>query len=98
MFKALFKFVRIPFGLCNTPATFQRLMQRVLTGLEGKLCFVFIDDILVYSQTFEEHLERLQAVFTRLREAGLKLKPKKCALLQEEITFLVHAMSAAGIH
>ena len=93
----LFEFVRMPFGLCNAPATFQRLMQRVLTGLEGKMCFVFIDDILVYSQTFEEHLECLQTVFTRLREAGLRLKPKKCALLQEEITFLGHVVSPAGI-
>ena len=94
----LFEFVCMPFGLCNAPATFQRLMQRVLTGLEGKMCFVFIIyDILVYSKTFEEHLECLQTVFARLREAGLRLKPKKCGLLQKEITFLGH-VSASGIH
>ena len=74
----LYEFTRMPFGLCNAPATFQRLMQVVLSGIEGKFCFVYIDDILVCSNTFEDHLEHLQQVFERLRKAGLTLKPRKC--------------------
>ena len=57
----LFEFNRMPFGLCNAPSTFQRLMQTVLTGLEDKTCFVYIDDILVCSRTFEEHVRHLKA-------------------------------------
>ncbi len=53
----------MPFGLCNVPSTFQRLMQTVLAGIDGKSCFVYIDDILVCSRTFEEHLEHLQVVW-----------------------------------
>ena len=59
------------FGLCNTPATFQRLMQVVLSGLEWDCCFVYIDDMLVASKTFEDHLRHLQLVFERLERAGL---------------------------
>ena len=59
----LYEFTRMPFGLCNAPATFQRLMQVVLSGLGGKFCFVYIDDILVCSKTFEEHIYHLKQVF-----------------------------------
>ncbi len=79
----LYEFTRMPFGLCNAPATFQRLMQVVLAGLEWDCCFVYIDDILVASQSFEEHMRHLQLVFERLRQAGLRLKPKKCFFLRE---------------
>jgi len=77
-YHGLHEFVRMPFGLCNTPATFQRLMQVVLAGLEWKYCFVYLDNILVCSKTFGEHLEHLWLVFERLRRARLTLKPKKC--------------------
>ena len=73
----LFEFERMSFGLCNAPATFQRLMQAVLAGMEWDFCFVYLDDILVRSRTFEEHLDHLYQVFDRLRKAGLTLKPKK---------------------
>ena len=66
---------RMAFGLTNAPATFQRLMERCMGELNLKECLIFLDDILVFSQTFEEHLERLEAVFSRLKEHGLKLKP-----------------------
>lgn len=72
--KGLFEFIRMPFGLCNAPATFQRVMQSVLAGLEWKCCYVYIDDTLVASETFEEHLEHLRAVLLRLRKAGLSLR------------------------
>lgn len=93
----LFEFVRMPFGLCNAPATFQRLMQRVLAGLEYECCFVYLDDILVASRTFNEHLSHLREVFTRIQAAHLRLKPKKCQLLRERVLFLGHVVSATGI-
>ena len=72
------EFVRLPFGLCNGPSTFQRLMEVVLNGLVWDSCFVYIDDVLVCSRTFDAHLRHLEQVFQRLREANLKLKPQKC--------------------
>ena len=93
----LFEFVRMPFGLCNAPATFQRVMQWVLAGLEGRSCFVYLDDVLMASETFTDHLQHLREVLTRLRSAGLRLKPKKCHLLQREVLFLGHVIAANGI-
>ena len=95
--KGLFEFIRMPFGLCNAPATFQRIMQRVLSGLEGRSCFVYLDDILVVSKTFEEHLHHLRGVFLRIRASFLRLKPKKCGLLRPEVPFLGHVISAKGV-
>ena len=95
--RGLFEFTRMPFGLCNAPATFQRLMQVILTGLEGKSCFVYLDDILVVSSTFEDHLHHLAELFERLRQAGLRLKPKKCLLLRKEVPYLGHILSASGV-
>jgi len=93
----LFEFTRMPFGLCNAPSTFQRLMQTVLAGLEGKVCFVYIDDILVCSRTFQEHLTHLRAVLQRLRDANLKLKLRKCSFLRPEVHYLGHVISKGGI-
>ena len=67
----------MPFGLCNTPATFQRLMDLVLAGLQWSSCLVYLDDIIVTGKTFLEHLHHLRVVFDRLREANLKLMPAK---------------------
>ena len=66
-------------------------------GLESRSCFVYLDDILVVSRTFEEHLHRLQAGFERMRKTGLRLKPSKCHLFQEEVLFLGDVVSASGI-
>ena len=93
----LFEFTVMPFGLCNVPATFQRLMETVLEGLTRKQCFVYLDDILVISSTWEEHLQNLHLVFERLHEAGLRLKPRKCAFALREVTYLGHVISEAGI-
>ena len=68
----------MPFGLTNAPATFQRLMESCLGELHLKWCIIYLDDIIVFSQTQEEHLHRLKAVFNKLKAAGLKLKPSKC--------------------
>ena len=93
----LYEFTRMPFGLCNAPATFQRLLQTVLSGLEGKFCFVYLDDILICSKSFEEHLQHLQQIFERLRKAGLTLKPKKCSFLRKQVIYLGHVISSSGI-
>jgi transposase InsO family protein len=88
---------RMPFGLTNAPATFQRLMESCMGDLYLTYCLLYLDDIVVYSQTYEEHLERLQAVFERLKEAGLKLKPSKCKFFQKTIKYLGHVASEQGI-
>ena len=89
--------VRMPFGLCNAPATFQRVMQIVLSGLEWMSCFVYLNDILIASKTFSEHIQHIREVFQRLRAAGLRLKPKKCIFLRDEVPYLGHFISAHGI-
>lgn len=94
IYQGLFEFVRMPFGLCNAPVTFQRLMQRVLTGLDW--CFIYLDDILIVSSTFEEHL--LREVLARLRKAGLRLKPGKCHLLKQKVCFLGRIISEEGVY
>ena len=86
---------RMPFGLTNAPATFQRLMEQTLQNLPNVI--VFIDDIVVFSATFEDHLEKLDKVFERLKEAGLKLKPKKCHLFKRKVKYLGHVISDQGI-
>ena len=93
----LWQFKVMPFGLCNAPATFERLMERVLGQLQWQICLCYIDDILVYSTTISEHLERLETVLSRLDQAHLKLKPKKCHFFQSKVTFLGHVVSADGI-
>ena len=95
--RGLFEFTRMPFGLCNAPATFQRLMTQILADLEWGICFVYLNDILVASQTFEEHLKHLESIFKRLRKVVLHLKPRKCLLLRDEVPYLGHIVTRAGI-
>ena len=87
----------MPFGLCNAPATFQRLMEEVLAGLHWSSCLVYLDDIIVFSRTVEDHFDKLREVLSRLRSAGLKIKPSKCHLLQSSVRYLRHVVSAEGI-
>ena len=93
----LFEYTRMPFGLMNAPATFQRLMNTVLGDLNLSEVLIYLDDIIVFSDTIEEHIARLDRVFTRLREHGLKLKPSKCHLLVERVRYLGHIVSKEGI-
>ena len=95
--RGAFKFKVLPFGLSNAPAVFQRLMNMVMQGLTWEACLVFLDDIIVISSTFEQHLERLNAVFERLKSANLKLKPSKCRLFQLKVKFLGSVVSEKGI-
>ena len=76
----LYEFVAMPFGLVGAPATFQRLMNKVLEPVINKFVFCYLDDIIVFSETFEEHLKHLQIVFELLKEAGLKIKQKKVSI------------------
>lgn len=92
-----YEFNFMPFGLCNSAPTFQRLMDTLLSGLLYNSCLVYIDDIIVYSDNFADHLTRLEQVFKRFEESGLKLKAKKCFFAQEEVTFLGHCVNAKGI-
>ena len=93
----VYEFFRMPYGLCNTPATFQRLMQNCLGELNLTYALVYLDDVTVYSNTEEDHLCRLQAMFECFQEHGLKLKPSKCSFLHKQITFLGHEISADGM-
>ena len=87
----------MPFGLTNAPATFQRLMESCLGELHLNWCIIYLDDVIIFSKTPEEHLERLRGVFERLKQAGLKLKPSKCHFFQREIQYLGHIVNANGI-
>ena len=88
---------RMPFRLCNVPATFQRLMQNCMCELNFIYCLIYLDDLIMFLQTTEEHLHRLQVVLDCLREYNLKLKPSKCSLFREEIDYLAHKVSKEGI-
>ena len=89
----LYEFNQAPFGLCNAPATFSRLMDRVLAGLHWETCLFYLDDIIVFSSTWEEHLARLRQVFERLRHANLKLGAEKCTLAAKEVGYLGHRVT-----
>ena len=93
----VYEFLRMPYGLCNTPAMFQRLMQNCLGELNLTYALVYLEDVIVYSKTEEDHLHRLQAVFEHFHEHGLKLKPSKCSFLHRQITFLGHEISTDGM-
>ena len=93
----LYEFITMPFGLCNAPGTFQRLMECVLRGLTWQIALIYLDDVLVYSRTFEEHLHHLRLVFDRFRAAGLKLKPSKCHFGQRQVKYLGHVITSEGI-
>ena len=92
----LYEFTSMPFGLCNAPATFQRLMEVVMHGLARDCCMIYMDDT-VLERTFEEHLTNLSKVFARLREAKLTLKPKKCQFARRKVEYLGHIVSEEGI-
>ena len=93
----LYEFVRMPFGLSNAPGTFQRLMNELFREHLYKFVLIFLDDVLTYSLTEEEHLEQLKIVFKRLRVANLKLKPKKCRLFQKQVVYLTHIIGNDGV-
>jgi hypothetical protein len=87
----------MPFGLCNAPATFQKTMNKVLEEYIDRFVAVFIDDIIVYSNSFEEHSGHLQMLFHKLRRANLALNQEKCELFKKELRFLGHKINEYGI-
>lgn len=93
----LYQFKVMPFGLCAAPSTFQRMMDVVLSGLRWSSCLVYLDDIIIYSATFEEHLERLKGVLSCLRDANLKVKLKKCCFAHGQLKALGHVVDKEGI-
>lgn len=93
----LYEFKVLPFGLCSAPATFQRMMDTVLTGLKWQTCLVYLDDVVVFSETFEQHLQRLKKVLEAVQSASLSLKPEKCHFGFTELKFLGHVVSADGV-
>ena len=95
--RGLYEYLRMPMGLCNSGSSFQRLMEACLGDKNFEELLIYLDDVLVYSSTFTEHLERLESVFKRLRKHGLKLKPKKCFLFKESVKYLGHVVSSKGV-
>ena len=93
----LYECESMPFGLCNTLPTFQRLMQNCLGELNLTYCLIYLDDVIVFSDTPEEHLQRMRVVFDRLCEHGLKLKLSKCEVFKSEINYLAHHVSQKGV-
>ncbi|UYV67564.1 hypothetical protein LAZ67_5001228 [Cordylochernes scorpioides] len=94
----LYEFQVMPFGLCNAPATFERMIDSVLGSLKWNMCLCYLDDIVVYAPTFEEHLRRLQLVLSCIQKAGLSLNHKKCLFGSRRIKILGHLVDANGIH
>ena len=93
----LYECERMPFGLCNAPPTFKRLMQNCLGKLNLTYCLIYLDDVIVFSEMPEEHLQRMRVVFNHLQEHGLKLKPSKCDVFKSEINYLAHHVSQKGV-
>lgn len=92
-----YEFIRMPFGLKNAPATFQRLMNTALSGLQGLHCYVYLDDCIIYSHDLESHMTKLKLVFNKLREFNLKLQPDKCEFLRREVAYLGHIITDKGV-
>uniref|UniRef100_A0AAV2MLZ3 ribonuclease H n=1 Tax=Knipowitschia caucasica TaxID=637954 RepID=A0AAV2MLZ3_KNICA len=94
---SLYEYTRMPFGLCNAPSTFQRAMELVLRGLQWETLLIYLDDVIVIGNGVDQSLDRLEQVFQRFQSYGLKLKPSKCHLLQEEVLVLGHIVSGNGV-
>ena len=92
-----FEFRVLTFGLRNSPRTFQKVLNTVLGKLIGKICFVFINDIIIFGETMTEANERFNTVTQKLREANLRLEPEKCEYLKREVCYLGHIISEYGI-
>ena len=95
--QGLFQFRLMPFGLCNAPATFERLMDRVLCGMRWSRCLVYLVDVISFGTSIPEALARLEEVLSRLSDFGLQLKAKKCTFMQTEVAFLGYIVGRTGL-
>jgi len=93
----LYEFVTMPFGLSNSGASFQRLMGHILRGLEYRFALIYIDDIIIFSKSIDRHLVHLEEVFRRLRDANVKLNPKKCSFVKRRVEYLGHVVTPEGV-
>ncbi|KII75178.1 Transposon Ty3-G Gag-Pol polyprotein [Thelohanellus kitauei] len=93
----LFQFTRMPFGLCNAPSTFQALMDRILKEAIGRYCMVYLDDIIIYSKSLQDHINHIERIFSMLKKANITINYKKSRILVENFNFLGHVISQAGI-
>lgn len=92
-----YEFLRMPFGLKNSPPTFQRVMNNILRGIHNEICLVYLDDIIIYSTSLIEHVERLREVFNRLRNANFKVQLDKTEFLRKEVAYLGHVVTPQGV-
>ena len=93
----LYEFTAMPMGLANSPATFQRLMDQVLGNRRFEYALVYLDDVMVHSTSFDDHMVHLESVLECLREASLAVKLKKCSFAQSSTVYLGHVISERGI-
>ena len=92
----LFEWVRIPFGLTNAPAAFQRHMENILRDLRDEIVIPYLDDLIVFSKSFDDHIQHVRTVLQCFREHGIKLKARKCDLFKREVRFLGRKISEDG--
>lgn len=92
-----FQLTVMPFGMCNSPATFERLLEIVLAGSNFSICLVYIVNIIIFGETFDKTLQNLKQVFKKLQSAGLKSKASKCTLFKKEVLFLGFKVSKDGV-
>ncbi len=93
----LFEWNRMPFGLCNAPSTFQRLMERMFGDQQCRSLLLYLDDIIVFSSSVDQHLARMEVALSRLHREGLKAKLSKCAFFKQEVQYLGHVISSEGV-
>lgn len=92
-----YEFTRSPMGFKTSPNNFQRMVDIALEGLIGKICIVFIDDVLIFSETEEEHLDHVRQVMERLEKASLKVNPEKCEFLKRLVSYVAHRISEGEV-
>ena len=93
----LYELKTMPFELKIAPQTYQWLMELALSGLQWTACLIYLDDVIIFRKTFEEHLQRLRMVLQQFQEAGLKMKPSKCYFFETQVTFLGHVLTPEGV-